>query len=434
MKKFFVAFILIFLSCQASYSLDDVVALEFDENYQKHSINITPVQIELDEDGGVEDLKSDIDTEAEEAFEEVPKAPSFSWISEPVESNYFSLFNGIRKTADDIYKIKIANNDSPYPLLKDRTTKYFKKGPVESLHTWAAFQNNFDIMMPEEGNSYAKYDVNLINVLFDGKMKGGKDNFRLMINTSHQHQRPFMQNLVQDLFYETKRVPHHSILFGNSRVGIGLEGTQSPYTLPFLNRAQISRNFSNIRKVGVRVRGNYKYVDYDLGGYSSDTFFSQFMPGMEFNSWVNVKPLAKTKEKFGKLTAGSGISTGSRNSKDYFVYGAGLQYTYKKFWTRMEYAISDGSNGAVGLSTKRRHGWYVSLGYRLTKKTELVARYDEFNTDKSNPNVKNRREYTTGINYYVKGQSLKFVLNYIFCQNELNIDSHRILLGAQLAL
>ncbi len=62
-----------------------------------------------------------------------------------------------------------------------------------------------------------------------------------------------------------------------------------------------------------------------------------------------------------------------------------------------------------------------------------MARYDEFDPDRT-ISGNNQREYTAGINYYIKGQALKLILNYIFCQNEAKADSHRILIGAQLAL
>ena len=157
------------------------------------------------------------------------------------------------------------------------------------------------------------------------------------------------------------------------------------------------------------------------------------MPGVEFDGWVNLKPLAKTNSKYGKLTTGGGIVAGNRNSTDYFVGGAYVGYTYKKFWTRMEYAISDGSNGGSGLTNKKRQGWYVTLGYHITKKLEILARYDEFDPDRT-ISGNNQREYTAGINYYIKGQALKLILNYIYCQNEARPDSHRILVGTQIAL
>ena len=99
----------------------------------------------------------------------------------------------------------------------------------------------------------------------------------------------------------------------------------------------------------------------------------------------------------------------------------------------MEYAVANGSNGGSGLTSKHRQGWYVTLGYHLTKKLELLARYDDFNPDKKIHN-NNQREYTAGINYYLKGQSLKLILNYIYCQNQAKSNSHRILLGTQIAL
>lgn len=100
---------------------------------------------------------------------------------------------------------------------------------------------------------------------------------------------------------------------------------------------------------------------------------------------------------------------------------------------RAEYANADGSNGSTGLTSKQRQGWYATAGYHLTKKLELIARYDEFDPDK-NVAHNNRREYTAGANYYIKGQALKLVLNYVYCQNQGNSDTHRLLLGTQLAL
>ena len=57
----------------------------------------------------------------------------------------------------------------------------------------------------------------------------------------------------------------------------------------------------------------------------------------------------------------------------------------------------------------------------------------EFDPNKSISGDK-RREYTAGINYFIKGQALKFVLNYVFCQNDATKDSHRFVLGTQVLL
>lgn len=415
MKKILFTLTLILFTSMQAFAQEEI-SLSFDENFKKLAIN---------------DNRQTISDEVQIDKLQITPAEVFETSSQTTEQT--KLFNGITQTAKNLYNLQIENTNVPSSLFSEPLTKHFESGPLESLHTWGVVQGNFDTTMTEGENGYTRYNPALVNVLFDGKFKGGKENFRLMLDPSHQHNHSFLQQFVQDAYFESTRIPHHTILFGNSRTGTGYEGAQSPYTLPFINRSQISRNFANIRKVGLRVKGDYSLVDYDLGAYSSDTFFTEFMPGAEVDIWMNLKPLAKTNGKYGKLTTGGGVVSGSRNSTDYFTGGAYIGYEYKKFWTRMEYALSNGSNGATGLSSKHREGWYVTVGYHITKKLELLARYDEFNPDKKIHN-NNTREYTAGINYYIKGQALKLILNYIFCQNDAKPNSHRILAGFQLAI
>ena len=426
MKK--ILFIIILMTFISPLAMaEEEVVLQFDDNFTKHSLNISS-QYDLSQDN-LRDRIAISETDIEKV-EPVQIQPSLDTSSSSSEQSRF--FNSVSRTAKNLYKLQIDNTDSPSSLFADKLTKHFENGPVDSVYLWTAVQMNSATDIPEYGDTDTRFNVNLINVIIDAKMKGGKDNFRLMLDPTHRHS-PFLQSFVQDAYYETKRIPHHTLLIGNSRPGVGYEGAQSPYTLPLANRSQISRNFANIRKVGVRLKGNYSLMDYDLGGYSSDTLFTEFMPGVEFDGWVNFKPLGKTDGKYGNLTLGGGIVSGCRNSIDYFVGSAYIGYVYKKFWTRMEFAAADGSNGGDGLTNKRRQGWYVTLGYHLTKKLEIIARYDEFDPDKQVSN-NNQREYTAGMNYYIKGQAFKVFLNYVFCQNEAKKDSHRIIIGSQIVI
>ena len=309
----------------------------------------------------------------------------------------------------------------------------FEKGPVKDMHLWAVTQMHYGTTISESGDTTNVFKVGLINVLLDGKLRSGKENFRIMLDPTPQETRPVIQNLFQDMYVTSDRIPHHRILIGNSRPSVGHEGASSAFTLPFINRSQISRNFGTVRKFGVRLMGDYSLLDYDLGAFSSSTYFTEFFPGGEFDGWVNFKPLGKTDGKYGKLTLGGGIVAGSRSSTNYFVTSTYLGYSYKRFWMKAEYAAANGSNGLSGLTSKHRAGWYVTLGYKITKKLEAIIRYDDFNPDK-NIRDNNTREYTAGINYYIKGQALRLILNYIFCQNQAGQDSHRILIGTQIAL
>lgn len=332
----------------------------------------------------------------------------------------------------EVYNLEIERTDIAIPLSNDVTTFRFEKGPLKSFHPWFAMQSHGRYELNEGDDDDLFYKIGIININLDGVLKSGEEDFRLMLNVTPQSQRPFMKNFVQDAYIATNRIPHHRIILGNTRPAVGYEGSQSPYTLPFINRSQIARNFGTVRKFGLRIVGNYDFVDYDLGALSSDTFFSSFFPGAEFDGWVNFKPLAKTDGKYGKLVTGGGITAGKRDT-DFFVAGAYAGYEYKKFTTRFEWAHSNGSNGLAGLTTNKATGFYSTVAYKITPKVQILFRYDEFDPDTDVARNKSR-EYTTGINYFIKGQAVKLMLNYIFCQNQNRSDSHKILVGTQFLL
>ena len=150
--------------------------------------------------------------------------------------------------------------------------------------------------------------------------------------------------------------------------------------------------------------------------------------------WVNFKPLGLTNGKYGKLKIGGGIDAGHRDS-GFCVAGAYVGYEYKKFFANFEWANADGYNGGSSGRQSRDHstGFYTTIGYRITPKLQVLARYDEFDPDKHIRGNK-KREYSFGINYFIKGQALRLTLNYIFCQNDVARDSHRIMLGTQILL
>ena len=80
---------------------------------------------------------------------------------------------------------------------------------------------------------------------------------------------------------------------------------------------------------------------------------------------------------------------------------------------------------------KHASGFYSTLAYRITPKLQALFRYDQFDPNKDIAN-NNRKEYVAGINYFIKGQALKLMMNYVFCQNDAAKDSHRLMLGTQI--
>lgn len=324
------------------------------------------------------------------------------------------------------------NHKRPVYLLDTATTRYFEKGPIDSFHTGFFYKGSLPISMIQGGVTHTDYTQNNIENHFRGYLKNGKTSFNISTRYTPRKDLDFFQFLIGDLFVSHQLTQHNRIVLGNSRTHTGEEGSKPDWQVPLISYSQISRNFGNIRKFGARVVGEYDLIEYDFGGYSSDTYFREFFPGVEFTGWVNFKPLGKTNGKYGDLKIGGGISSG-HNNFTYNVAGAYARYQYKKFRADFEFANADGYNGNLGLSKKHARGLYSTVYYRITPKVELLARYDIFQPD-LDVSKKDIKEYVVGLNYYLKGQGLRFMLNYIFRQNDFGNDSHRIILGTQIML
>ncbi len=318
-----------------------------------------------------------------------------------------------------------------YYLLEEILTKKFENSPVKTMHLFAQYRAYADMDFYPDDNDFT-YGFNNIDAGINGKFRDNKTYYELRLRFNPQHEYKFFQYLPSNIYIANTAIPHHTIIVGNTRVATGYEAAKSSTVLPFVTRPQISRNFGNVRKLGVKIKGKYDLVEYDLGGYSSDTYFRKFFPGAEFAGWVSLKPLGKTNGKYGRLKLGSGITAG-QNDISYTVLGAYASYEYKNLYANFEWGKADGYNGAKGISSNKAEGLYATLGYRITPKFQIIGRYDQYrpNLDISD-NM--QKEYTAGINYFVKGQAVKLMLNYVYCNNEAKDDSHRIILGTQLLL
>lgn len=316
-------------------------------------------------------------------------------------------------------------------LFEEVLTKNFDKSPIKTMHLFGYYRSNLSYDFEPDDNDL-KYNYNDIDVGVNGKFRNNKNYYELRLRFTPTNDYDFFQYLPSNIYVANTSIPHHTVIVGNTRTATGYEGSKSSTVIPFVARSQISRNFGNTRKLGVRVKGNYDLVEYDLGGYSSDTYFRKFFPGAEFAGWISLKPLGKTDGKYGRLKLGSGVTAGQHDI-NYTVLGAYASYEYKNFYTNFEWGKADGYNGAKALSSNRAEGLYTTVGYRITPKLQFITRYDQYKPD-LDYSADIRREYTAGINYFIKGQAVKLMLNYVFCQNDVKDDSHRLILGTQFLL
>ena len=384
----------------------------------KQEIKNTPYIDEEDED--LREWESSLPENISEEDEDIKPAQQKTTPSSPEERPLFKklLEKGIIRT------------DIPSYLLDEELTFRPKKGPVSKIQFFGAYSGLLSSSW-DNGDYDTNYTNNFIQIGAMGKFRGSKNEFKVIVNPKGAHGRNYMQNFVADAYIANHSIPHHQILIGYTRNQIGKEGGSSSYILPFIMRSQIARNFGSTRALGVRAVGNYDLIDYSFALNSSDRYFRKWFAGPEFTGWVDFKPLGKTDGRYGKLVLGGGLNTG-KNHTHYTVGSVYVGYKYKKLWSRFEYGIADGYNGSQVVN-KKAEGFYGIVGYKITPKFQVIARYDQFNPDR-NISGDTRREYTAGINYFIKGQALKLILNYVFCQNKNMPNSHRIMLGTQILL
>jgi hypothetical protein len=360
----------------------------------------------------------------EEEFKPIILEPQERAIEEKVSPYTRQALKGIIEKEYDL--------NSSTGMFKEQLTFQFNRGIIKNTTIHSHMIHTLGETITNDDKDF-NYDTSLINVGLSGKFRSDKEKYTLLFDLTPDIFEDFSHRFLLDAHIETTRIKNHTILFGSSRPQVGYEGGNSAKTIPLLTRTQAGRNFSNARKTGIKIDGKHKWVDYEIGGFSSDVRYHEFFPGIEGSLWVDFKPFANIEEKYGKLYVSGGISHGERNSTEFTVASSAIRYNKEKFWARAEYQHADGSNGGSGLTDKKGYGYNLTLGYRLTKKLELIARYDDLDKDKSIKN-NNSREYTAGLNWYILGQTARVMLNYIFCENESKQDSHRILLGTQIIL
>lgn len=334
----------------------------------------------------------------------------------------------------DVIKLRVSKMPKILPhdtdLGAEKLFFEFDEGPVENMLIYGAYRGDFTFSFLNKDSYHTNYDLFMAEAGVAGKMRNLPIDYRFSLNFLPVKDVPYWDGMILDNFITINVKEHNKIRIGHTRTANGIEGGQSGYLIPFINRAQISRTIANARALGIKVIGDYKLIDYDIGVFSSDRFFQSFFPGAEVTGSINFKPLGLTDGKYGKLTVGTSFNVGQKDNY-YKNIGLYLAYQYKKFKWDFEYAIADGYNGKqLHSSTKKPEGFYTTVYYDITDKVQLLARYDHFVPDRDTDNTP-QKEYSVGINYRIKGDALKLMLNYVYYDNVAHRNGSRIFFGTQ---
>ncbi len=288
----------------------------------------------------------------------------------------------------------------------------FESGFVNELEASVLYRGNLSM----DFNSFLGYEPYVqttVKTIFGDRKNEIKFSISPLNEISHLKREFF--GLFADVYYKRNLNENHSVFFGNIRTPVGYEGSLGIDETILVNRSQLANTFGNTRSTGIKFKGDFGYIGYDIGGYSSTRALQHFSDGLEFAGWLDYKPFYKQDNLFKTLKLGAGLNTGYRH-EGYLVSSFGAKWDYKKLHLTTEYGIANGANGSYGLMTDKAQGFNATVAYDLTDKLQLVGRYDIFdaNLDIANNNTS---QYTAGINYFIFGNRLRLLLNYVFEDN-----------------
>ena len=243
--------------------------------------------------------------------------------------------------------------------------------------------------------------------------------------------------ILQDLAVTFLGVKGQEFSLGQKKIPITEEGYRGSSMLDFVERARITRTFSDRRETGFFYKGELgKYI----GAYASLTNGTpsnvvNYDKALFGAARVDIKPMT------GLLVGASGGATvgGSVNKiqrdilNGFLKYGniAGLPLSFEA-----EYLSA--TTGQTGKPTVKADGYYATVNYTIATKYQVAVRYDfvDRNKDIAGNQVKT---WTGGFNYLIKGNNVKLSLDYYDvdeqgrkANNVLTEKYHQVIFQAQL--
>jgi phosphate-selective porin len=204
---------------------------------------------------------------------------------------------------------------------------------------------------------------------------------------------------------------------GQQKVPIGYESLLSASALPFVERSLFAQlrdplraNYDSGRDTGAQLRGTAGQFDYRIGIFNG---FGDRQNGLAYSdAKAVIGQLAYHVTPAWQIGASAargntGISSSGVRA-DRHLWNLFTAYKHDKFSLQGEYLDGDYSDPVNGTQDVR--SYYGNAGYFLTPKLEGVARADFFDYKNLNATIK---QYTLGLNYYLKGNNAKIQLNLV---------------------
>ena len=255
-----------------------------------------------------------------------------------------------------------------------------------------------------------------------------------------------------DLFLNWNKFEYANIKAGQYKTHFGWEWIVSDAKLLTIERSLPSDRLTDGRQVGTSVTGSVleKRLSYAVGMFNGTSVNNSFNDNDHFLYTARVQGTA-VKTEWNKRPVEWNVGVNALSSKDAGISKSGLGLTGNLFtgdrnaWgldTQVKVGLFDlqaeylrnrfqpgNSTPANGFEAD---GWYVLGGfYVVPKYFQTVVKYETFDPD-SGVNNNTSDVWTFGLNYYIKGDDLKLMANYLYGdQDGVGEGKGRLILRAQ---
>ena len=257
-------------------------------------------------------------------------------------------------------------------------------------------------MQSNEANINSTFLLKRSEFKLSGSIIADKVSFAFMLDPAS-----VPRHLIQDLIIFYQVHPQARVAVGQMHYPLTMEGLQGSAELDFIDRAIIAgREYGDRRDIGVCVSGSGTVAEYSVGIFGgagtniTDTNNSKDFAGrVVFNVAENIHVGASGYYGPNNQLAGD-ISSVKRNR-------GGVEFAYLGNHFSLKSEFMQGSEGSI-----ENRGYYASVTYARNSKLQFGARFEGWD---GNLDLSDNGEYMTtlGVNYKLKGNAAKIMVNYM---------------------
>ena len=275
-----------------------------------------------------------------------------------------------------------------------------------------------------------------------------------------------MNVAMTDGYINWNRYDAFNIKAGQYKTHFGYEQLLSDTVTPLIERSYMNDRLTASRQIGASITGSVleKRLSYAAGIFngnnvnngfndSDDFMFTGRIEGIPVKTKVGKQDLVWSLGVNGLVSEDANVTIGSfgfrsatnlAKADNIFVgkragFGADTQLTFGRFGLLAEYIVMNyqPDNGNFTASTLdddfNSWGYYITGTYDIVpKKLQALVRWESSQTD-NNVGGNDCEELVAGLNWYLKGDNLKLMANYLYGQIEGKDWESRFLARLQVA-